>query len=147
MKRVFLDATCWMAAAGSPNGGSAQILKLARQGRLRLLATARVLQEAEENIQEAWGGEELGRFYRDVADLELELIEPTTPDEEATWQPLTADKDLHVLAGAFKGRADVRVTLDRRHLLTPAVAAGFPLPVQDTRRFFEAWHAAADPGP
>jgi hypothetical protein len=31
MKRVFLDATCWVAAAGSPDGGSALILKLARR--------------------------------------------------------------------------------------------------------------------
>jgi predicted nucleic acid-binding protein len=140
MKRAFLDATCWVAAAGSPNGGSAQILKLGRLGKLVILATPLVLQEAEENIRDHWGAEGLDRFYQDVADLDLEMIEPTTADEEAQWTALTAAKDLHVLAAAFKASADVLITLDRRHLLTDAVARGFPILVQDTRSFFADWY-------
>ena len=65
--RVFLDATCWVAAAGKSTGGSAEILRLAREGRLRIVATPMVLEEAEDNIRENLGeearaeAEELGR--------------------------------------------------------------------------------------
>jgi predicted nucleic acid-binding protein len=116
-------------------------LKLARRGKLVILATQRILREAEDNIREAWGAEELERFYQEVADLEWELIAPPTAAEESRWQALTVEKDCHVLAGAYQGSADVLVTLDRRHLLTAAVAAGFPIPVQDTRQFFQHWYA------
>jgi predicted nucleic acid-binding protein len=138
MKRVFLDATCWMAAAGSPTGGSAEILKLGRLGRLLIVATQRVLREAEKNIGEEWGAEGLERFHRDVADLDLELIDEPTAEDEARWQAVTVPKDCHVLAGAYKAGADVLVTLDRKHLLTETVAVQFPLPVMDTRQFFAA---------
>jgi predicted nucleic acid-binding protein len=55
MRRVFLDATCWVAAAGRPEGGSAKILLLAREGRLVIVTTQFVLQESERNIWEAFG--------------------------------------------------------------------------------------------
>jgi len=45
--RVFLDASCWIAAAGSPTGGSAMILKLARAGHLKVVATKEILWEPE----------------------------------------------------------------------------------------------------
>lgn len=64
MKSVFLDATCWVAAAGSPGGGSAEILKLGRFGKLAIVATQRVLREAEKSIREKCGWEELKRFHR-----------------------------------------------------------------------------------
>lgn len=134
MKRVFPDATCWVAAAGSPSGGSAQILKLGRLGRLVIVTSQRVLQEAEKNIREAFGAEGLGRFYQDVADLELEIVTEPTPEDEAQWQEITAAKDCHVLAAVFKAGADVLVTLDRRHLLTETVEDHFPIPVMDTNK-------------
>jgi predicted nucleic acid-binding protein len=146
MKRVFLDATCWVAAAGRPQGGSAKILTLARLGKLKIVTTQRVLQEAERNIRDAFGAEELERFYREVADLDLEIIDDSTLEEEARWQSVTAAKDCHVLAAVFKAGADVLVTLDRKHLLTEVVAAQSPIPVMDTKQFFTAL-AAGDPRP
>ena len=141
MKSVFLDATCWMAAAGNPHGGSAEILKLGRMGTLVIFVTQRVLKEAEKNIREAWGWEELERFHREVSDQELLLIEDPTEQEEAQWQAVTAPKDCHVLAAAFKARVDVMVTLDRKHLLTEAVSTHFPIPVMHTTEFFTALRA------
>jgi predicted nucleic acid-binding protein len=138
MRRVFLDATCWVAAAGRPQGGSAKILMLAREGRLVIVTTQLVLQEAERNIWEAFGAEAMERFYRDVADLELEIIAAPPPDEEAQWQSVTAAKDCHVLAAVFNAGADVLVTFDRKHLLTDAVATQFPIPAMDTKQFFTA---------
>ncbi len=135
MKRVFLDASCWVAAAGSPTGGSSLILKLGRAGRVRLLATRRVLQEAEHNIRTKMGQEPLLRYYRLLGSVELELVSPVTPEEEAKWSGLVAPKDAHVLAGAAKAKADILISLDRRHILTERVREGFPIPVQDTGEF------------
>ena len=141
--RVFLDATCWVAAAGSPAGGSAEIVRQAQAGKLRLVTTLRVLEEAERNIHRAFDPAALLRFYAWLGSLPLEVVDPTTPAEEAQWQEVTVDKDRHVLAGALKAHADVLVTLDRKHLLTAAVLARCPIPVQDTRQFFQAWRASS----
>lgn len=138
MKRVFPDATCWVAAAGNPKGGSAEILKLGRLGKLVIITTQRVLKEAEKNISANWGADELECFYRDVADLDLEFVDDPSAAEEARWQGITVDKDCHVLASAYKAGADVLVTLDRKHLLTATVVSQFPLPVVDTKQFFAA---------
>jgi predicted nucleic acid-binding protein len=138
VKRVFLDASCWVAAVGSPNGGSSLILKLARAGRLQLLATKRVLQEAEENIQNSLPIEAAVRFYTELGTLDLDLAADPGAEDEQRWSDLTAAKDLHVLAGAYLAGAGVLVSLDRRHLLTEKVRSGFPIPVMDTRAFFQA---------
>jgi predicted nucleic acid-binding protein len=144
MKWVFLDAACWVAAVGNPRGGSAEILKLGRSGKLVIVATQRVLREAEKNIREEWGEDGLTRFHREISDQELLLIHDPTGEEEAQWQTVTSPKDCHVLAGAYKARAAVVVTLDRKHLLTEAVATNFPIPVMHTTEFVRALRAELD---
>jgi predicted nucleic acid-binding protein len=136
---VFLDATCWVAAAGNPNGGSAEILKLARAGDFRLVTTAAVLIEAERNILKKMTAEAMSRFLAEMADPAFTLVAAASPDEEARWTDLVAEKDAHVLAGTLKAGADVLVTLDRKHILTDAVRDGFPIRVSDTREFLEDW--------
>jgi predicted nucleic acid-binding protein len=136
MKRVFLDASCWMAAAGSPKGGSATILKLARLGQLVVVATQRVLKEAEKNVRLDWGWEELERLHREITDVDPEMVDDPSDAEEACWQAITVPKDCHVLAAAHRAQVDVLVSQDTAHLVTPAVAAGFPIPVMTTKQFF-----------
>src|SRR4051794_37124375 len=99
MMRVFLDATCWVAAAGSRSGGSARIIQLAIDGRLKLLTTLQILQETEANIPRLKDpGEALLRFRDSLTSLggALDVINAPTPDEERRWLGLTAEKDLHV---------------------------------------------------
>ncbi len=139
MKRVFLDATCWMAAAGSEAGGSSAIILLAQSLLLTLAASQVVLQEAERNIRAKMGSEAIQRLYALLANTKIEMCEPTTLEEEEQWAGLTAEKDRHVLAAAFKANAGVLVTLDRKHVLTDAVRCGFPIPVQDTKEFLTAF--------
>ncbi|NSW83152.1 MAG: PIN domain-containing protein [Syntrophothermus sp.] len=134
---IFLDASCWVAAAGSPTGGSALILKLARRGYLQIMATKRILLEAERNINSKMGEEALLHYYQELGATEVELIDPPTAEEEARWRYLVAEKDCHVLAGAFKAYADVLVSLDRRHILTEKVEREFPITVMDTNDFLK----------
>ena len=133
--RVFLDATCWIAAAGSPTGGSACILNLARAGYFMLATTRLILQEAERNIGAKMGRDTLLRYYRLLGSLPLELVPDPSEEEIAYWQEVIDPKDCHVLAGAVKARADILVSLDRKHILTEKVRNHFPIPVQDTKSF------------
>jgi len=139
LKRVFLDATCWIAAAGSELGGSSAIILLAEALLIVLITSQAVLQESERNIRAKMGSLTLQRFHFLLATTEIEVCEETTEAEEEQWTALTVKKDRHVLAAAIRGKADVLVTLDRKHILTDAVRAGFPIPVQDTREFLTAF--------
>ena len=74
MTRVFLDASCWVAAAGSSGGGSEAILKLAQAGYLQIVVTQQVLKEAEHNIKNKLNAEALLRYYQKLGNLELEVF-------------------------------------------------------------------------
>ncbi|HEY3414973.1 MAG TPA: PIN domain-containing protein [Armatimonadota bacterium] len=139
--RVFLDATCWVAAAGSPSGGSAELLRLARANAFRIITTPLVLVEAERNILAKLPREAMSRFLVDVHQTDIEVGVETSQHDIARWIHLVAQKDAHVLAGAYLTGSDVLVSLDRRHILTSAVREGFPILVQDTHEFFAALKA------
>ena len=139
MRRVFLDATCWIAAAGSAAGGSSAIILLAQELLLVLLTSQAVLTEAERNIRAKMPPAALQRFYALLDTTQIEVSEPTTREEEERWAEVTVEKDRHVLAAALKTKADVLVSLDQRHLLNATVQAAFPLPVQDTKEFLTSF--------
>jgi len=126
--RLFLDASVFIAAAGSPQGGSSAVLELCRRGHFYALCTRLVLLEAERNITRKMGREALLRFYRTLAELEPILESPPTAEEIAACEPLVGEKDAHVLAAALKSGADVLLTLDRKHFMTEKVSeAGLKL--------------------
>ncbi len=134
--RLFLGASVWMAVAGSPAGGSALVLACFRQGHAKPVGSRRVLLEAERTIRDKLGKEVLLRFYRELAALDLELVEPPTPQEIAAQSQIISPKDAHVLAAALKGRADILLTLDRKHFLTPSVLkANLPFQIMTSGDF------------
>lgn len=137
--RVFLDANCWMASAGSPDGGSALILKLARAGHIQIIASHRILQEARHNIEKKMGEKALLRYYEELVNTDIEIIKTATLEEENQWKFCVDPKDCHVLASAYKGDADVIISLDKKHILTDAVRNNFPIPVKDTKNFLESY--------
>ncbi len=133
---VFLDASVLVAASRSHSGGSALALEVCRGSRFRAAVTARVLLEARVNIAEKFGEEELVRFYQQLAAVEPEVVPPPPAERIAQCIPLTTEKDAHVLAAALEFGADYLLTLDRRHLLTPAVqSAGLPVKVMTPGEF------------
>lgn len=54
-----------------------------------------------------------------------------------TARRIVAEKDAHVLAAALKGHVDALLTLDRKHLLTPAVRAASPVLIQTPGDFLQ----------
>ena len=135
--RIFLDASCWVAAAGSTTGGSALILKMASAGIIHLVVTQTILQEAERNIQKNFPEPAIIQYYQSLGELPLEILERSTFEEEARWEHIIVEKDRHVLAAAYKGQVDFLVSLDRKHILSTLVRENFSVPVMDTREFLQ----------
>ena len=128
--RLLLDASVFIAAAGSRTGASATVLALCRHGHARAVSSRLILREAERNIQSKLGAEALLRFYQEITTLDLDLAEAPTPQEVAAQSEHITPKDAHVLAAALKGRAEALLTLDRKHFLTPRVLqAGLPFAI------------------
>ena len=101
-----------------------------RSGRFRAAVSATVLLEARVNIAEQFGERELLRFYQQLAAMDPEMVPPPSEERLRECNPLTTEKDAHVLAAALECEAAYVLTLDRRHLLTSDVqSAGLPLRV------------------
>jgi predicted nucleic acid-binding protein len=127
---VFLDASVLVAASHSPSGGSAVSIEVCQGRRFRAVVTSLVLLEARTNIAKKFGAEELVRFYQQLAAMQPEIVPAPPVKQVAECALLTTEKDAHVLAAALACRASYLLTLDKRHLLTPALqAAGLPLGV------------------
>jgi len=134
-----MDACCFFTAFRSPNGGSSMILELGRLGRLSVVTSVLVVQEACKNIKNKVGQEPVTKFHRAIRAGIIEIV--PTPDAAAIarWENLTHAKDCHVLAGAAAANVDCLITLDRKHLLTAKVKDHFPFPVKTPADFLDAF--------
>ena len=97
------------------------VMEVCRSSRFRAAISARVLLEARVNIAEKFGEVELVRYYQQVAALDPEMVPASPPERLARCASIVGDKDAHVLAAALECGAGYLLTLDRRHLITPAV--------------------------
>jgi len=104
--RIFLDASVWIAAAGSARGASAAVLDLCHRGNAVAVGSRIVLLEAERNIRTKLGEEALLRFYQRIGWLELEVAESPTAEE---------------MAAADKAGVEYLLTFDRRHFFSDRV--------------------------
>jgi predicted nucleic acid-binding protein len=118
---IVLDASMLVTAAGSPDGGSAVVLR-GLGGSLRHSAalSQRIRDEA---IESAWwklGEAAAFRLQEMLRELNPLLIELRAVDL-TDLPPSVAAKDHHVIDCCLSAGASVCLTLDRRHLLTPEV--------------------------
>jgi len=135
--RLFIDASVFVAVAAFPAGGSAAVLELGRRGRVRLVTSKRVLVEAVRNTRQKLPAEALLRLYQYIGILPLRIVAAPTEEEIARVSETVAEKDAHLLAAALKARANVLITLDRRHLLTPEVRMASRLVIQMPGEFLQ----------
>ena len=122
--QVFFDASCLIAAAGSPTGGSGFLLSLCEQGHLQAVVSTYVLAEVVRNIQArmkpaAWTN------YQ-VLLTTVPFVMAAVPSPLLSYPPVNA-KDIHVVAAASAVGAAYLLTLDKG-LLSEANQAqlGFP---------------------
>lgn len=137
--RIFIDACVLVAAANSPTGGSSRILQVASEGKVRLVATRLVMFEAKNNIIELLGRPLWPWFARILGPLHISLADPPTTKEKSDWLQITSPKDVPILAGAIKGKADILITLDRKHILKQSVQEAFPIPIMSPGEFLQKY--------
>lgn len=115
-KQIFLDASVLFAAAYSSSGAARELLKLALEGRVRLITNQTAVEEAERNLErKAPEGAAVFRAILKAFPVEV-LPAPGKAEFDAMAVHVVA-KDAPILAGAIACRADYLATFDRQHLI------------------------------
>jgi predicted nucleic acid-binding protein len=129
---LFFDASCLIAAAGSPTGGSGFLLSLCARSLLRGAVSQVVLLEAERNIAAKLSLQALNRYHHLLQTMPLVVAALPPLSSQESWLQMVNAKDVHVLAAALAIDASYLLTLDQQlavevnqiglslHALTPA---------------------------
>ena len=111
---LFFDASCLIAAAGSPSGGSGFLLSLCAMGFLSAVVSQLVLIEAERHVFRDLGPAALEHYDQILAQTPMRVMPVPTEDELAPHRGLVSQEDEHVIASAIASGAGFLVTLDKR---------------------------------
>lgn len=135
-KKVFLDASVFIAASGSISGGSSLILEVCKGKYFTAVTTRKILQEAQKNIRKKLPSESLLQFYKEMGSLKLKIVD--TPQDLSEYDDVISARDQHVLAGAISGKASFLITLDRKHFFTEEIKnAKLPVTIMTPKEFLE----------
>lgn len=115
---VFVDSSVLFSAVNSPTGGSAKLFTVEN---FKLAVSPMVLTEVERNVRKKLLEDHLKRFFLLVDQL---TIIDQRPDESVIRRAKKAivPKDAVILAEAKQSKAEVVVTLDKKHFLTAKAA-------------------------
>lgn len=137
-KKVLLDASIFVAAAGSASGGSSLVLEVCRGLRFSAVTTRKILLEAQRNIRKKLSPEALLRFYKEIGNLNPEIIKPPIKEKLSQYDDVIALKDRHVLVSALESKSNFLITLDRKHFQTDAIRqANLPITILTPKEFLE----------
>ena len=137
-KKVFLDASIFVAAAGSASGGSSLILEVCRGLLFSAVTTRRILLEAQRNIRKNLSSEAILRFYKEIAKLNPEIIGPPAKESLSQYDDIISLKDRHVLSSALESKAAFLITLDRKHFQAEAIRqANLSIIIMTPKEFLE----------
>ena len=117
MVKVFLDASVIIAGVNSTTGASNFILKLSKDRKIRSFVSEMVLAEVVRNLKKKMPESILIEFFKYLSESNFNKIEFEEESEVLKYQDATDDKDVHIIAAAFKARVDYLITLDKKHLL------------------------------
>lgn len=109
---LFFDATCLIAAAGSPSGGSGFLLSVCQAGFLNAFSSPSVLVEAERNITAKLHTSALSTYHLQLATTPIAVVS-TPPKSIIEQYDDPFGKDAHVVASALAAGAPYLLTLDR----------------------------------
>ncbi len=137
--RLFLDSSVWLAGLGSPWGAAGWVLFLVESGEIEVVSSEQVLEEVRRNIEikRIPNGARLDTILTRRKPLILQRFKEP---ELLRWVFLVPPKDCHVLAGAFKSKADALLSFDKDHILLPKVRASFQVPIMSPWEFLAAFH-------
>lgn len=114
IKSVFVDSSVFFTAVNSPTGGSSKLFTLKK---VKLITSRVVLTETERNIRKKLESYHLDRFFMLVSKTTIIDQKPKDLFIKRAERVITV-KDAVILAEAKQIKADVLVTLDKKHFLT-----------------------------
>lgn len=117
MTKVFLDSSVIIAGINSATGASQVILKLSEDRKIIASVSEIVLQEVMRNLKKKMSEDVLIQFFKYLTRSNFRKMEFEQESEILKYQGITNAKDIHIIAAAFKFKADYLVTLDKKHLL------------------------------
>lgn len=129
MQRIVLDTDVVVAAFRSPGGASAEVLRLARYGRVRLVASVALVLEYEAVVTRPEQLRAIGTT-RQVVLSALDFIAALADEAHGhfRWRPQLRDPaDEMVLEAAINGRAGVLLSFNRRDFGTAPMRFGIQL--------------------
>lgn len=129
MMRVFLDANIYFCGFFSKEGASAFILRLAQKEKVKVVATALVLLEANRNLHKKGTASSLRSFHEFLKEGNFERLPPPSQKFCQQFHPMINEKDLPIFAAAAQAKVDYFITLDRKGFFTPRLNS-FALPIQ-----------------
>jgi len=110
---IFFDASCLVAASGSPSGGSGFLLQVCARRLLRAAVSQPVLLETERNVIEQLRPDALPNLRRLVATVPWIVTSLPSSPGRIRFEQLVGAKDEHVLAAAVESGAEFLLTLDK----------------------------------
>ena len=116
---AFIDASVILAALGSKSGGSSQVLKLIKKRKIEGITSQAVVEEVLRNAYK------IKITDSEVASLVssslLKVISAPESSEVEKYFDDTVAKDAHIVASAIKSKAEIIITLDKKHLLSKKI--------------------------
>ena len=110
---LFFDASCLIAAAGSPTGGSGFLLSLCSRGLLKAAVSQHVLLEAQRNIQSKLGDEATNQYHNFLSVVPFSMAILPKENQLKRLEQIVNEKDLHVVAAALEIQAPFLLALDK----------------------------------
>lgn len=124
--RVFLDASCLVAAAGSPSGGSSHILVSCASSPIQIISSESALAEAERAVQLKMNDTAYQRLQALKAQGLFGVVTAQGVSVHLDGIEQVNEKDRHIVLSAYSGGCIHLVTLDRP-LMDEVINATLPL--------------------
>lgn len=114
--RVFFNASVIIAGLNSPSGGSAKLLKQAKQKQIIGIISEIIMDEVLRHSDKL--GKSKAEIEKDVKKIFPSISPAPYATEVEKWQKIVLDAgDAHVLASTKESKSKFLVTLDQKHLL------------------------------
>lgn len=113
--KILLDASVILAALGSKTGGSMVVLKLVKAGKLQAVVSETIIEEVKRNAAKT--NSSLEDVDKLIISYNIEIFSAPSSENVDKYIGQTGEKDVHVLASAVELKADMIITLDKKHLL------------------------------
>ncbi len=113
--KVFIDSSVLIAAAISPSGAGREVINQGFTQQLELYISADVLEETERNLK-LKAPQALIYFHKFCESLAITVVKPART-QILKAAKIIESKDVPIIAGAMKSKADFLVSYDRRHIL------------------------------